>query len=319
MVYTMPRIAIVEGSIFSRTMNSDAHLTDSALSTSAAETYIYRESYWGNKNLHYYQFGGKSAENTQKPYSATGIFSGTENVECSNGIVMKADNWKINKLNTFNQWIIVEAENYTAIKEVSKKENSKGDLEPTITAEVCEVMNDNRFHNKVWSNAFVEFKQNITTQNHSVLFNIENVLSNIGYDIYLVTAPALANDSNATQAQRIPTKLDCAINYHNQQGETEKTVLKSKVTNNPDIVDYILVAEDFKFPTATFGLRESEPQVTLEVKTNVSAREQSQKQFDRTMRIDCIMLVPHGISKVTEDGFEVAPHGDGDSYFWLKQ
>ena len=319
MVYTMPRIAIVEGSIFSRTMNSDAHLTDSALSTSAAETYIYRESYWGNKNLHYYQFGGKSAENTQKPYSATGIFSGTENVECSNGIVMKADNWKINKLNTFNQWIIVEAENYTAIKEVSKKENSKGDLEPTITAEVCEVMNDNRFHNKVWSNAFVEFKQNITTQNHSVLFNIENVLSNIGYDIYLVTAPALANDSNATQAQRIPTKLDCAINYHNQQGETEKTVLKSKISNNPDIVDYLLLAEDFKFPTATFGLRESEPQVTLEVKTNVSAREQSQKQFDRTMRIDCIMLVPHGISKVTEDGFEVAPHGDGDSYFWLKQ
>ena len=319
MVYTMPRIAIVEGSIFSRTMNSDAHLTDSALSTSAAETYIYRESYWGNKNLHYYQFGGKSAENTQKPYSATGIFSGTENVECSNGIVMKSDNWKINKLNTFNRWIIIEAEDYTAIKEVSKKENSKGDLEPTITAVECEVLNDNRFHNKVWSNAFVEFKQNITTQNHSVLFNIENVLSNIGYDIYLVTAPALANDSNATQAQRIPTKLDCAINYHNQQGETEKTVLKSKVTNNPDIVDYILVAEDFKFPTATFGLRESEPQVTLEVKTNVSAREQSQKQFDRTMRIDCIMLVPHGISKVTEEGFEVAPHGDGDSYFWLKQ
>ena len=319
MVYTMPRIAIVDGTIFSRTMNSDAHLTDSALSTSAAETYIYRESYWGNKNLHYYQFGGKSAENTQKPYSATGIFSDTQNVECSNGIVMKSDNWKINKLNTFNRWIIIEAEDYTAIKEVSKKENSKGDLEPTITAVECEVLNDNRFRNKVWSNEFVEFKQNITTQNHSVIFNIENVLSNIGYDIYLVTAPILANDSNATEAQRLPTKLDCAISYHNQQGETERTVLKSKITNNPDIVDYLLLAEDFKFPTATFGLRESEPQVTLEVKTNVSAREQSQKQFDRTMRIDCIMLVPHGISKITEEGFEVAPHGDGDTFFWLKK
>ena len=319
MVYTMPRIAIVDGSIFSRTMNSDAHLTDSALSTSAAETYIYRESYWGNKNLHYYQFGGKSAENTQKPYSSTGIFTDTQNVECSNGIVMKSDNWKINKLNTFNRWIIVEAENYTAIKEVSKKENSKGDLEPTIAAEVCEVLNDNRFHNKVWSNEFVEFKQNITTQNHTVIFNIENVLSNIGYDIYLVTAPILANDSNATQAQRLPTKLDCAISYHNQQGETERKVLKSKITNNPDIVDYLLLAEDFKFPTATFGLNETEPQVTLEVKTNVSAREQSQKQFDRTMRIDCIMLVPHGISKITEEGFEVAPHGDGDTFYWLKK
>lgn len=320
MVYTMPRIAIVEGTIFSRTMNSDAHLTDSALSTSAAETYIYRDSYWGSKNLHYYQFGGKSAENTQKPFSPTGIFSDTQNVECSNGIVMKADNWKINKLNTFYQWIIIEAEKLTAIKEVSKKENTTtGDMDPTITAEIREVMNDNRFHNMVWNNRFVEFKQNITTQNHSVLFNIENVLSNIGYDIYLVTAPALANDSNATEAQRLPVKYDCAINYHNQQGETVREVLKSKVANDPDIVDYILVAEDFKFPTATFGLNESEPQITLEVKTNVSSSEQRNKKFDRTMRIDCIMLVPHGISKVTEDGFEVAPHGDGDTFFWLKK
>jgi len=85
------------------------------------------------------------------------------------------------------------------------------------------------------------------------------------------------------------------------------------------IVDYILLAEDFKFPTATFGLKESEPQVTLEVETNVSSKEQSQKKFTRTLRIDCVMLVPHGISNVTEERFEVAPHGDGDSYFWLKQ
>ena len=319
MVYTMPRIAIVLGANFSRTLNPDAHLTDSALSTSAAERYTYRYSYWGNNNLHYYQFGGKSATNTQKPYSATGIFTGTDNVECSNGVVMKSDDWKINKLNTFYQWKIYEAEETSNIKEVSKKENSTtGEMEPTIDPIIREVLNNNRFYGKVWSNEFVEFKQMQTTQNHTVTFNLRSVLSNIGYDIYLVTAPALANDSNATEEERIPTKLTCTINYHNQEGETESEVLQSGVETNPNVVDYILLAEDFKFPTATWGLSESVPQITLDVTTKVSSPEIRSKKYTRTMRIDCVMLVPHGISNVNEERFEIAPHGDGDIFQWLK-
>ena len=319
LAYTMPRLAIVDGTTFSRTVNPDTHLQDSAVSTSAAESYVYRDSYWGNKNLHYYQFGGGSDHNTQKPYAPTGIFSNTQDVVCSNGIVKKSDDWKINKLNTFYRWIIIEAENTNAVKEVSKAANSTtNEMEPTITGEIRRVLNP-KFNNKVWNNAFVEFKQNKTSVQHSVTFNIRNVLSNIGYDIYLVTAPALANDSNATDANRIPTKMDCTISYHDQQGKDVKQVLKSKITNNADIVDYLLLAEDFKFPTASYGVTETESQVTLEVKTNVTAPELRSKKFDRVMRIDCIMLVPHGISNVTEDRFEVAPHGDGDSYFWLKQ
>lgn len=317
MAYTLPRMAIVDGTIFSRTLNSDAHLTDSALSTSAAETYVSREYSWGNKNLHYYQFGGKSDVNTQKPFGADGIFTGTEDVICSNGLVKKSDNWKINKLNTFYQWIIIEAEeqsNYRVLTKVAKGNDSITTVTPTIRR----VMNDNRFYGKVWSDAFVEFKQNTTTNQHRVAFDIRNVLSNIGYDIYLVTAPALANDSNATGTDRVPTKLDCILSYHNQEGVTVTQDLKKKVQTNPDIVDYILLAEDFKFPTATYGLSETEPQVKLEVKTNVSSSEQSRKTFTRTMRIDCIMLVPHGISNVDEERFKIEPHGDGDSYQWRK-
>ena len=322
MAYTLPRMAIVDGTTFSRTVNTDSHLTDSALSTSAAETYTSREYMWGNKNLHYYQFGGKSAVNTQKPLSATGIFTDTEDVVCSNGLVKKAYDWKINKLNTFYQWIIIEAEEGSSVKEVSKQENSTThDMEPTIKAVTRRVMSDNRFNGKVWSNAFVEFQQQKTTVNHTVTFNIRNVLSNIPYDIYLVTAPALANDSNATEAERIPCKMECAIYYHDQNGETQRTSLKSSFSNNPNIMDYILLSDaekGFSFPTATYGLTEAEPQITLELKTKVSSSELRTKKFDRTMRIDCIMLVPHGISNVDEERFEIAPHGDGDIYQWRK-
>lgn len=319
MVYTMPRLAIVGGTSFSRTLNTDEHLTDSAMSTDACETYVYRQYYWGSNNLHYYQYGAKSDVNTMKPFSPTGIFTGTENVECSNGKVLKSDNWKINKLNTFFQWIIIEAEDQSNVREVSKKENSTTkEMEPTIRLTPRTVLNNNRFYGKVWSNEFAEFREMSSTSNHSVTFNIRNVLSNIGYDIYLVTAPALANDSNATAEERIPTKLACTINYHAQNGDTESKVLQSSVTTNPDVVDYILLAEDFKFPTATYGLTESEPQVTLLVETAVKPQEKSSKKFNRIMRIDCIMLVPHGISNVNEERFEIEPHADGDIFQWLK-
>jgi hypothetical protein len=134
-----------------------------------------------------------------------------------------------------------------------------------------------------------------------------------------VTAPALANDSNATEVQRLPMKLKCSINYHNQEGESQKELLQNNIITTPDEINYLLLAEDYKFPCGTFGLTEAEPQISLLVETNVTPREQSIKKYTRTMMIDCIMLVPHGISIVDEERFTVSPHGDGDTYYWLKK
>ena len=318
LAYTNARLAIVNGTTFSRTLNTDAHLTDSALSTSAIERYVSRKFNWGDNNLHYYQYGGISSFNTQKPYAPTGVFSGIEPIACSNGQVLKTRNWNINKLNTFYQWIIVEAEKQGNIREVSKMENSTThDMVGTITPITREVLNNNPFYGKVWDNEFVEFEPVRTTVNHTVVFNIRDVLSNIGYDIYLVTAPALANDSNATNIQRLPMKLKCTIGFHDQEGNSQQEELQSAITTTPDQMNYLLLAEDYKFPCSSFGLTESEPQVTLTVQTNVSSTEQRNRTFTRTMLIDCVMFVPHGISHLTDDRFEIEPHGDGDSYFWL--
>ena len=61
-------------------------------------------------------------------------------------------------------------------------------------------------------------------------------------------------------------------------------------------------------------LKEEIPQVTLKVETRVSSAEQRTNKFSRTMRIDCIMLVPHSQAVVTENAFVIAPHGDGVAY-----
>jgi hypothetical protein len=320
LMYTMPRLAIVAGTTFSRTLNNDAQLRDSAMSTNAVLYYENREYYWGNNNLHYYQFGGINENNTKKPFAPEGIFSGTTPVECSNGQVLKTNTWHINPLNTFYQWIIIEAEEQGSIREVSKVENTTtGELEGTVTPINRRVLNNNSFYNKVWGNIFVEFEPARASGDHTVVFNIRNVLSNIGYDIYLVTAPALANDSNATEAQRIPTKMRCSVNYHDLNGVEKEDVLQQTITTTPDVMDYILLAEDYKFPVASYGLNEAEPQVTLTLKTKVTATELRNKKYGRTMRVDCIMLVPHGISHADDERFEITPHADGETFYWLRQ
>lgn len=324
--YTNPRLAIVAGTVFSRSYNTDAALQDSALSTNAITRYSMRASNWGSSSLHYYQFGDGTGYSLQKPWQQGGVFYGTDVKECSNGQVMKASQWNINPLNTFNQWIIVEAEGQGAIKEVSKYLNTAKEEVEDVTPTPRTVSSDNGFFGKVWQNSFVEFVPANAGVNHSVTFNIFNyrenkgcVLSNMGYDIYLVTAPALAYDVNAADAQRVPTKLRCTLSYHEQNGKSKSQILQSSVQTSPDEVDYILLAEDFKFPCSSYGVEEEEPQVTMKVETRVSSTEQNDSKFTRTMRIDCIMLVPHGCSKVEEDRFLVSAHQDGVGYYWLKK
>ena len=284
MMFTNPRLAIVKGTVFSRTNNKDAAIRDSLLSTNAVSNGTLRRAAYGADSLHYYQYN--------KPYEPNGVFTGTQNVECSNGTMMVANDWKIDKQETFFQQIIVEAEGRNAIKEIEKVKNSKNELEETANAYLRNVTNDNKFYNKVSNNYFVEFEATKNV-NPGVTFNITNVLSNIGYDIYVVTAPALANDSNATEAQRLPTVLSFTINYNDADGVQKTSSLLQNYETQPDIVDAILVAEDFKFPTATWGLEETEPRVTLTMKCNVRAAQLRSGTHMRTMCVDCILLKPH--------------------------
>lgn len=299
--YTNTRMAIMKGTAFSRTINTDAMLQDSAMSTNAELYYISRKSTWGADSLHYYQYF--------TPYGGNGIFTGNTNIPCSNGIAMKVNDWKIDKRETFFQTKIIEAESQGSIRTVSKvvdkvTRNVDGTTDTTWIETVVPrnryVVSGNEFYNKVSNNGFVEFEPSANV-NHSVTFNIKDVLSNIGYDIYVVTAPALANDSNATDVQRLPTRLKFTLYHHTQDGKIVRTgntegvpLLNSIATvNHPDEVDYIKVAENYKFPVASYGLEEDEPQVSLKVDTYVTSTQQKNGTYTRTMRIDCIILKPH--------------------------
>ena len=315
MVYTSTRLAIVNGSTFSRTFNSDKMLADSALSVSSIRNSTLRKSRWGAP-FEYYQY----LKPRVKPY---GVLSadGDDRVQCSNGEVYKASQWNIDKLMTFNKFLVFEAEG-NSIKEVSKTKDSRGDSVNTVTPFTRQVSADNRYYNKVWDNRFVEFQPNFGTLNHSVTFTLSNVLSNIGYDIYLVTAPALASDSNAVEEVRVPTIMRCTINVPGKgddpiKGEDGK-VKDFKTT--PDAVDYLLLAEDYKFDVCTYDVSEESMQVTLKVETRVTNAQLRNNTYTRTMRLDCVLLVPHGTLQVLDElpqgtayagrpGIMMFPHG----------
>lgn len=303
MVYTQTRLAIVNGTTFSRTYNPDKNLQDSAMSESSIKNYALRKMNWGAP-FEYYQY----YKPMTKPY---GVLSQNDPdiVQCSNGQVYRASQWNIDKLMTFNRFKIYEAEG-RAVKEVSKTVDSRGDSVNTITPFVRQVSADSRYYDRVWDNRFVEFQPNIGTLNHSVTFTLSDVLSNIGYDIYLVTAPALASDSNAVAELRVPTIMRCTISV---PGTGDKVIsdddgkaIDFKTT--PDAVDYLLLAEDYKFDICTYGISDESLQVTLKVETRVSNSQLRNNTYTRTMRLDCVLLVPHGTLQVVDEMPEGMPY-----------
>ena len=278
------RMAIVEGTVFSRTLNRDVAIRDSAVSTSAV-TYQNRERMWGSKNFKYYQY--------EFPFNPGGVFYNTENFECSNGQVMKASEWNFDKRQTFMRTLIVEAENRNNVKEINEKTTKS----PLTNAEV---LSSSKFYNKVSGNTFVLAEPTSANVDAQVTFNLPNMLSNVKYDIYAVMVPAIAADTLATEQQRLPTKVRFTIYYTNQAGRERNESLKNPYATDPknnqdyitkpDVVDTVLVAEAYdKITTCGYGL--TTPPAQLRVKTQITTKENS--SYTRTMRIDCIILKPH--------------------------
>ena len=301
--YVNSRMAIVAGTVFSRSankavFNGSSAATDSLMSTNAVYNYELRRYYWGNDSLHYYQY--------YDPRGAKGVLSGTSEVACSNGKLLKASQWNFDPLETFKQTIIIEAEAGSAIREVSKmqlNEETK-DSVPTISA-IPKTLNStysdntaNPFYNKVSNNKYIEFSPQHET-NHSVTFNITGVLSNVGYDIYLVTVPALAETKNLSDYQRRPTMLTTSLYYNDEDGQGVNKgtgiMLQERQKTDPNSLCFLKLAENYKFPTANYGLVEDNSRITLRVDTDVKSKENRMDTgtFNRVMRIDCVILKPH--------------------------
>ncbi|HAT61477.1 MAG TPA: beta-Ig-H3/fasciclin [Prevotella sp.] len=271
------KLAIIRGTVFSRTQNTDKAIQDSALSTSAI-SYLNRKMIYGSYDLKYYQF--------EHPFASGGVFNGTKDYQCSNGIVKKSSNWNIDKNQTFLQKITAEAENRNNQKEIDELKTK--DL-VTVTVDI-----KNPFHNKVSNNKFVDIIPISSSANTSATFSIPNILSNTGYDIYIVTLPALAEDTLATSEERLPTKLDAVLGYNDQTGNPQTMKLVEKMPTTADVIDTLKVGDDIKIPTCSYNLNIR--QVTIQIASHVLNSELKRGNYNRIIRLDCIIFKPHETS-----------------------
>src|SRR5574344_261722 len=219
------------------------------------------------------------------PFAEGGILNGTQVVDCSNGKAYITNEWRIDKSKSFLTPVTVEAERtfYQVID---------GESDNAITP--CPIrMVEDTANFKVSGRQYVEISP-LENANVSVSYQIPNVLSNMGYDIYCVFVPAIAYDSRATKTDRYPNKVGFQIQYKTATGalvqpQTLKNGTSSTFITKADVVDTLQIASNFQFPSCSYNL--STPTVTLKIASVVTPRETS--KYTRVLRLDCIILKQH--------------------------
>ena len=288
-----PRVNILMGMQFSKTTNpllGETEAIDSLMSPLAYPYYFYRKMRYGSFDIHPYQF--------DKPYTKpNGIFTDIKGKKvCSNGVILKTDNWKAKPSDTFLQQIVMEAENSTSLDSLS---GVTPDAKPSWT--YTTVQPENPFYDEVSQHEYNTLIP-ANLMDMGVLLNFRNVLSNQKYDMYVVTVPATAGDTLATD--KLPTRFGVTLYYHDMEGKEvskevsdkdggdisyDSSTRKQTVLTDPTKVHEIHIGT-FEFPTCSYGLQE--PQVKAYININVRSSDVNKGIYTRTLRIDCIKLVP---------------------------
>lgn len=305
-MYNYPRFFIFAGNAFSATMNKKmlSETADSAMST-IAMPYILREYAWGSDTLKYFQY--------DKPFDSDGIFRGTENITCTNGQVMIPDRDRFDPSRHILRTIIMEAEDGETLDSLNEVTTSNaGNTVGTKRS----VSSSNPYYNKVSGNGYLEITSTGTkTDFTKALFDVRNVLSNVPYNVYLITAPAAAYDENPTATQMKDCRFRVTMQCHDADGIEKyiasddkggSSVMLSVYPNDDKTrtpgtnytnskVQYRFVASGteinkiyvgtYTFPTCSYNT--SEAQVKMLINCNGSGT-----TYNRTLRLDCIVFEP---------------------------
>ncbi len=256
--YTMR--ALLEDAIFN--MTDQKSVNDSLISV----PYI-RTNHTGLEGKHVYNV-------FYKPFDEGGILKGAQPISCSNGVVYKTQTWPFTPEQTYFKEIYVEGETTYLITDYEK----------------CVYNTENHIADSVSQGKLLKITPLKSTDNWSVTFQVQNTLSG-SYDVYAVVLPKSV--LTQTDPDKRPNKFKATINYLDMDGKEEsfscKTAdNKSEFQNQPERVDTILLAENFKFPTCNF--EQSNTKFNIKLTCSITARQTS--SYSREMYLDCIFLKP---------------------------
>jgi uncharacterized surface protein with fasciclin (FAS1) repeats len=199
------------------------------------------------------------------------LFNGAEKITTSNGSVYITGELKYKAYESWHRKIIVEAERTLG------RENTLSTVSIRLAEDLISVSNG----------MYLQVSPTSTSGNPTVMFEIPNTLSST-YNIYCVFVPGTVNNPDAVGLK--PCKVYFNLNYANSSGTItqQRFPASGAIETNPYIMDTVLVASDFKFPTANYG--EEIVTVTLKVFSNVLRSETT--SYSRELLLDCILLEP---------------------------
>ncbi|KAA6302765.1 MAG: hypothetical protein EZS26_000935 [Candidatus Ordinivivax streblomastigis] len=203
-------------------------------------------------------------------YNPQELFAGTEEVITSNGKMYITNQLKIKPYESWHKSIKVEAERAFG------RENTLSTVS-TPRAEGVIAVSGGRYLLVTPSTA---------SGNPTITFEIPNTLSST-YNIYCVFVPVTVNNPNA---KSLSCKVYFNLAYLNRSGNymTDRFPASGTIDTNPYTMDTVLIASDFKFPTANYN--EEITTVTLKVVSNVGRNETA--NFSRELLLDCILFEP---------------------------
>ncbi len=204
-------------------------------------------------------------------YNPQYLFDGTESFQASNGTIYITNQLKYSALDSWHKPIKVECEHSFG------RENTLSTAFPVMTSGLVPVSNG----------AYLRLSPVSSSGNPTATFEIPNTLSSM-YDIYCVFVTEKVNNPNKEGMK--PCKVYFNMSYINRSGKIENSRFPEtgNIETNPNVIDTILVAPDFEFPTTNYG--EKETTVLLKVLSSVSRSETT--NYSRELLLDCILLKP---------------------------
>lgn len=269
LMYLLPRLHILAGTVFSRTINPESAMRDSVMSVNSVP-YSRREIMYGAYWKKYYQY--------DRPYDEGGVFYGAVNCPCSNGTVLKSDNWNMKRTDTFLREIVTEAEGATSLDSVESK--------TTRPLDYWRVGSASSAYNMISGHGFVQISPS-GSANTSTVFKVADVLSNVAYDVYIVALPSKYVSQDTLS---LPTKFRTTIYYHDESGRETSFDTSDDLVTDPDRIDSVFVGT-YTFPTSSWGLER--PQVKMQIDGRVTNSDVRNNRATKTLVLDAIVFKPH--------------------------
>lgn len=260
------KTALIESCFFNVRRQNDPSMSDSICST-----------IWGGSNVKDYN----GAYKFDKPFSGEGIFDGASYVQGSNGRLYKTDDWKIEPTKTFIQPIKVEAE------------SSYSEYNDSKVLVSVESQNNDKF--KVSNGKYAVISAIGKTGNYyqpEIKINIPNTLSNCPYDIKIVFATRLANDSLSadTKNRQVTFKLNYLSETQDVLSTNPDDYYTSTVYPDGTKMDTVVVTEGTGpfIPKVCNFITDSEETVQI----TLSMRLRNDAVYSLNMAVDCIIFEP---------------------------